>query len=682
MPRLRTPAAIVALLALPTAVQAQHANENAVASADDAFGSSVGLETTGIYTEFDTRGFSPQKAGNARIDGIYYDPIGALTGRLKLGQAIRVGFAAEEYPFHAPTGIVDYKFRPFPAKAGVSLSYNFGNYGGYIRDLDVYVPTSDGRFALTGGLAMANLRNNDGFENKGRGWTLRPIARFGTVEIAPFASQSTFYLNIQHPLVTVGDDYLPQQPPRRVYLGQDWARGKYVNNQYGVTVKAAVTSRLSVRAGLFRGEADRHRNFTEIFSIVDRSGLANHRLIADPKQRLHATSGEVQALYRFGGGGWQHRVIAGFRARDRYTESGGSDPLSFGQVEYGKLDPEPEPGFVFSQVNAGRVRQSAFTIGYIGKLQGVGVVNLGLQKARYRATFRDGRTGKVTTSRDDPWLYNATLGLDISSAISIYGGTQRGLEDSGAAPENAGNRNEQLPATRSTQYEAGVRWKFHGGQLAVNAFQITKPYFTFADDGVAATPDPYVEVGRVRHRGVEASLSGQFGKRLNLLAGVVAMQPRVTGVLESRGRVGERPAGTPSLYARLDANYRTDLLGGVTPTLAVIYTGRRAVGARPLAFAGRRAADGAGVCLGGPGRQAALHHRQDRVQLSRGVAEPVRREELESRRRQYALSRRAAPLPGDRDGGFLSRRNPPRHREDFLTSAACGSRRRGGSAGR
>lgn len=588
MERLLASTALVALLALPSAAHAQLAGENAVASADDAFGSSIGQESTGIYTEFDTRGFSPQKAGNARIDGIYYDPIGALTGRLKLGQSIRVGFAAEEYPFHAPTGIVDYKFRPFPKKSGLSLSYNFANYGGYIRDFDLYLPTRDGHFALTGGLAMADLRQVDGFNNKGRGWTVRPIARFGGVEIAPFASQSNFYLNIQHPLIAVADNYLPQMPPRRAYLGQDWAKGKYANNSYGGTIKAAVTNRLSFRAGLFHGVADRHRNFTEIFSIVDPSGLANHRLIADPEQRIHSTSGEAQVAYRIVAGQWQHRFIAGYRGRNRYTESGGSHIAGFGQVVYGEHDPEPKPDFVFSRVNAGRVKQSAMTFGYLGKLQGVGVINLGVQKARYRATFRDGRTGLLTTSRDDPWLYNATLGIDLTRSVSIYGGTERGLEDSGAAPENAANRNAQLPATRSTQYEAGVRWKFHGGQLAVNAFQITKPYFTFADDGLAATPDPFVQVGQVRHRGVEASLSGQFGKRLNLLAGVVAMQPRVTGALVSQGLLGERPAGTASLYARIDANYRTDLLGGVTPTLALVYTGERALGARPLASLGGR----------------------------------------------------------------------------------------------
>jgi outer membrane receptor protein involved in Fe transport len=90
----------------------------------------------------------------------------------------------------------------------------------------------------------------------------------------------------------------------------------------------------------------------------------------------------------------------------------------------------------------------------------------------------------------------------------------------------------------------------------------------------------------VRHRGVETSLTGHFlANRLSLLAGAVVMQPRVSGPLVGV-TIGDRPAGTPSVYARLDATYRTDLLGGLTPTLAVIYTGSRAAGSRPQASLG------------------------------------------------------------------------------------------------
>ena len=164
--------------------------------------------------------------------------------------------------------------------------------------------------------------------------------------------------------------------------------------------------------------------------------------------------------------------------------------------------------------------------------------------------------------------------------MSLYLGTQRGLEDSGIAPETAINRNVQLPATRTTQYDGGLRWKFHGGQLVVNAFQITKPYFSYDAAGL------FTEIGRVRHRGVEASLSGRFGKRLQLIAGALAMQPRVTVPSALALVQGERPTGTPSLFLRIDANYKTDLLGGLTPTFSLVHTGARAVGSRPLASLG------------------------------------------------------------------------------------------------
>ncbi|MGE3692226.1 MAG: TonB-dependent receptor [Novosphingobium sp.] len=587
--RISVPASAVCMMALvvafPGMAHAQRAGENAVNSADDAFGSSVGLESTGIYSEADTRGFSPSKAGNARIDGIYYDPVGGLSARLRQGNVVRVAFAAEDYPFQAPTGIIEYRFKPFPDKAGISPAYNLMAFGGHIAELDIRAPIVGGKLGFVGGAAHSDLRSTDGSGNRAYGFTGRLIGRFGDVEISPFASVAWFNEDWNHPLVQVTGDRLPKLPEVRRYLGQDWAVGYRRNHQLGLMGKAILSKGLSLRAGVFYAEGTRQRNFSEIFTLqpqADAEGdfLARHLLIADPSQALHATSGEAQLGWRFGSGRWQHRLLAGFRARRRITESGGSSlvnspsTLSGQLVRYGDPDPIPEQSFDFHPVNRGEVRQSSFMLGYTGKLEGVGSIELGLQKARYRATIFDSTLNRTTTSRDDPWLYNATLRFGLTSHLSFYIGTQKGLEDSGAAPENALNRNEQLPATRATQYEGGLRWKFPGGQLAANVFQITKPYFTFD------ASRNFVQLGNVRHRGIEASLSGQFGKRLHLLAGIVAMQPRIAG--------GLRPAGTPSLFARIDANYRTDIFGGLTPTVAVFYNGSRALSPGALPSLGGR----------------------------------------------------------------------------------------------
>ena len=114
----------------------------------------------------------------------------------------------------------------------------------------------------------------------------------------------------------------------------------------------------------------------------------------------------------------------------------------------------------------------------------------------------------------------------------------------------------------------------------LNAFQITKPYFSFDSARL------FTRIGNVRHRGVEASLAGHLNKRLNVVAGAVLMKPTVSGPARDLGLVGERPAGTPSLHARIDINYRTSLLGGLTPTATLTYDSKRAATDRPLASLG------------------------------------------------------------------------------------------------
>ncbi len=592
---------VCGLAAAPVTAFAQHAGENAVASADDAFGVNIGSESIGIYSEREARGFSPFDAGNARIEGVYYDPVGNLSGRLRESTTIRIGTAAESFPFPAPTGIVDYKFKPMPTEYGHSFSYQFAAFGGYIRDWDARIPVVKGKLALTGGLAAAHLHQSSGLSNKGWGYTLRPIIRVGTTEIAPFLSRSNFHKSFQPALAVLSGADLPDLPKERVLrVRRGWMKSQNQNDQMGVTVKSRITRELSLRAGLFHASAPKNSNFTDIYRITGPGGAARHIVIADPEHAIHSTSGEAMLVLRLGDQRVQHRIFAGYRARNRLTETGGSNCFDFGSAVYGMqdsgidplpatplgsciagLDPAVAPPLDFSTpVSAGRVRQSSLMLGYIGTLDGIGGLNLGIQKARYRASFREGDTGDVNRSRANPWLYNATVMVTLSPAISLYAGTQRGLEDRGVAPESAANRSEQLAATLATQYEGGVRWKFDGGQMVFNLFEITKPYFSFDES------NRFIQLGKERHRGAELSLSGRFGERLQVVGGVVVMKPEVTGEAVAEGLVGKRPAGTPTVNARVDFNYRTGIWDGLTLTFTVKYTGRRAVSSRPLAALG------------------------------------------------------------------------------------------------
>lgn len=553
-------------------------SENAVTQADDAFGTNVGIESSGIYNENDARGFSPLKAGNARLDGVYFDPVAPMTNRLRTGNAIRIGFAAIDYPFPAPTGIVDNSLRTVGAQFGADVSAMLMPYGGGVMEANVRVPLHGDRLGVAAGFSYGLNHQVDGSVQEAYAGMVKPVVRVGNVEVSPFIAITNGNNAQSRPLTIVSGDFLPGLPPQGRYLGQRWARNVNTGTLYGVTVKAPISTRLSLRAGVFNSRFTRERNFTELFGVLDAAGNASHRLLADPQQTSHALSGELQLAWHLTGGPVEHRVIAGFRGRNRHTQAGGSDVLDFGRVTYGEQDPELQPAFRFRPLNESELTQTSFMLGYMGAWRHIARVNLGIQKTDYRAESRDSRG--LTTSRDSTWLVNAALAVNLADNLSFFVGTEHGLEDSGSAPENAINRNEQLAATRTSQYEAGLRWKLGRSHLLIGAFQIRKPYFSF-DAG-----NRFVELGEERHRGIELSLVGNIGSRLNVLAGAVLMQPEVTGAGRDAGLVGSRPTGTPSQYVRVDANYRPGLWEGFTLTSSAIFQGRRAVGARPQATLG------------------------------------------------------------------------------------------------
>lgn len=63
-------------------------------AAEGGFGKSVGNESVGVYANGQVRGFSAYDAGNAGIEGIYYNENGGITDLLQSGSDIRVGLTA------------------------------------------------------------------------------------------------------------------------------------------------------------------------------------------------------------------------------------------------------------------------------------------------------------------------------------------------------------------------------------------------------------------------------------------------------------------------------------------------------------------------------------------------------------------------------------------------------------
>ena len=91
--------ALTLALAAPAVAQ-----DNAVATAADAFGERAGIEQSGLYSESQVRGFDLNDSGAYRIDEAYFSRGGALDDTVLAGVSVRVGVNAARLPFPAPSG--------------------------------------------------------------------------------------------------------------------------------------------------------------------------------------------------------------------------------------------------------------------------------------------------------------------------------------------------------------------------------------------------------------------------------------------------------------------------------------------------------------------------------------------------------------------------------------------------
>lgn len=549
---LRRQAAAVVLLALGTAAQAQdRAADNAITQAEDAFGFSVGRESLGIYSAGNARGFSPSAAGNVRINGLYFDPVFGLPGTLVDSVGIKVGLSAQGYPFAAPSGIVDQTLR-FPGdKDGASVVANFDSYGSFGVEIDGSVALSS-KLAVAYGLTGSHVEFPDGTNNWNHGQSL--LARWRPapgIEIVPFWSLYNDYNDEAGTFYIPAGKYLPVFPPMRSYEGPDWSDFRMRASDSGLLASAALGSNWLLRLGAFHSINDQLKSFSNLLVDELPDGSGERILFADPPSRARSNSGEIRLTHSIAEGPRLHVIHASIRQRDARREFGGSDFIDFGPGRIGEKVDVPEPVFNFGPTSHDELRQTTYGVAYDGRWRNVGEISFGISQARYRKdTFVPGEP--VARARSNPWLYNGTAAANLSKSITVYAGYSRGLEESGVAPPSATNRNEPLATIITQQKDAGIRIKTGGGiKIVGGVFDLSKPYFGF-DSGHF-----YRQVGTVRDRGAEFSVSGNVTPRLSVVAGGVLLDPKVTRDVSASGVIGLRPVGLSPRQLSLSMNWKT-----------------------------------------------------------------------------------------------------------------------------
>lgn len=543
---------LAGLLALsPQAVLAQRANENAVTSAQDAFGTTVGNETIGLYSATDVRGFSPTEAGNLRIEGLYFDRQGDTTNRVVSGNTVRVGLSAQSYPFPAPTGIADYRLRLPGDRLVTSAVATFGPYGAASLEADTQIPITPDHLSL--GMGIAGYHEKQATGTPSKVWNAGGLLRWrpsDAVEVVPFAAVNFRYDREGGHTVTTAGAFLPPEVNRNVYYGQDWVELSSAQSALGVFARADLGNDWTLRTGWFRSMNYRLEQGENLFRNTQRDGRTDRFALILPGNKLSSWSGEARLTRMFTEGPRRHELHASFRGRLKTRTFGGSTTIPLGPGFIGVADPEPRPArYNLGPLSKSKVRQGTGGVAYEGLWPRVGEISIGVQKAFYER--RSDQPGLASVfSKDQPWLVNGTLAIYATDDLVAFGSFTRGLEESGEAPQNAVNRGESVPATRTTQVDAGLRYAITPRlRLVAGVFQVTKPFFNLD------TTNVFTQLGDVRHRGVELSLTGQPVDGLTLVAGTVLLEARITGQAVAAGRIGAEPLGRYPRVARLNVQY-------------------------------------------------------------------------------------------------------------------------------
>src|SRR5580658_490035 len=573
---MRMARAQLALLAISLGIVpawAQHASDNPLQSADDAFGLTLGLESIGLYGPGGVRGFNPQTAGDVRIDGLYFDQQGGLSNRVVEGSAVRVGVSAIGYAFPAPTGIVDYDLRHTgDGTPSASVVVSDGPFEARGVSIDGIVPLAGRELQLPMGVSY-QIGTGTGYGAE-PGYTSR-IVNFGATPGWTPNERLTFRAIVDWtqttqaktlPFVFTAGDYLPP-PIARDYLGQNWAEGRSVSENYGAIMSAKLTSTWSLAAGVFHSIYDSPVSFADLYVNTLPSLLADHVVVGYPDQRVASTSGETRLTGRFMAGSWRHELVFLARGRDTLAMYGGSDAVNVGPARIDQGLQVPEPAFSYSARTHDRTELWSVGTAYRVQWDAHGELAFGVQQESYDKQVAT--PGLAQASLEDrPLRVYGTAAAALSQRLTAYAGYTQGLEDSGTAPSAADNRGAILPDARPWQVDSGVRLTLTPKlKLIAGVFEIQKPYFNLDTSNIDR------ELRLQQARGVEVSLSGELVSQLQISAGVLAGKVSIVGPnLQAEG-VGPIAFGQPRLTSVINADYRFAKLPALSADLTVYHFG-------------------------------------------------------------------------------------------------------------
>ncbi len=518
------------------------AQDNAVASAADAFGERAGIEQSGLYTESQVRGFDLNDSGAYRIDDAYFSRAQGLDDTILAGVSVRVGVNAARLPYPAPSGVVNYRLREAGPANELRLGTGFRDFGTRVLQGDVSLRA--GAFSLAGGFIWRPdwrlARGERGWaRNAGAvfGWTITPGHR-----VRVFGSINDREYDGDYAVIPTAGAIPPNLRPLHQY-SPDWARTVGTTTNLGFLYRGELHG-FTVDASAFRSIFSLDNADNTLISS-DADGNATAVTLRTPERDYRVSNtGEIRLARAFNTGDFGNQVTLAVRGRHTVTELATSLAIPLGAFDLATGDPPEVPERPWSGTRGEDVvRQYIVSAGYGLTWRDRVQLRFGVHRTRYDKTVRS--TSGVTSARvSETTDYNVSAVVNLIDRLALFGSWVTGLEESGSAPASAINREEVLPPVQTEQFELGARYALSPRLTLIAAlFDVSKPSQGFRLDRTFGV------VGQVRHRGFEASIAGEITHETSILAGFVVFESELSGVLVDAGLVGSHDMGVSQLVA-------------------------------------------------------------------------------------------------------------------------------------
>lgn len=376
------------------------------------------------------------------------------------------------------------------------------------------------------------------------------------VEILAFANHQKFSDETAQAIYITTGNFMPPRMQRGVFLGPEWEKSGSDSQTFGLVGHASLGD-WTLRTGLFRSQAHFETGFANLVMVAPDSST-DRQVYAAPASEAGSWSGEVRLSRRFSEGPRQHLLSLTARGRsiDRYY--GGGDLEDLGGAALDEVIDVAMPSFSFSALTGDYTRQSTGGLSYSLKWKGIGEVTAGIQRTHYVKRVADPLL-PLARGTSDATLPYFSAAITPASNLAFYGSYVRGLEDSGSAPSYASNANQILPASRTRQYDFGLRWSpVKDTTVILGYFRITKPYIDID------TASFYGVLGEEVHKGIEFSVTSNPTKSVRIVAGGVWLDPTVTASPLIAQPIGARPVGQPQLRTRFNINWTPPFAKAIT----------------------------------------------------------------------------------------------------------------------